>query len=237
MQIVRSGFRRIAAVTRMPEPIVTIAFRNQARAYGIKFFRTASETLDSPRLIADIYARPPAFWAAPQAWGRICSAGLICGRSGRTENRRHDSFMRQLARGALVQLRAHASSTRCCRSRDATGPHHRALVTLHDPRRHLPGLRCFRQAWRATAPRLITQAVRSRRIVAMHPIAQRLAIHGAGLGCPAPRPAFQYRPGGCRAQVSWVRSNRPNAKWLRSSPAPFHRRRRITPRPVAPIHD
>lgn len=135
MRIVRSGFRRIAALTRMPEPIVTIAFRNQARAYGIKFFRTASETLHSPRLIAGIYARPPAFWAAPRAWGRICSAGLICGRSGRTENRRHDSFMRQLARGALVQLRAHASSTRCCRS---TRRHRTTPSRSGDPARPTP---------------------------------------------------------------------------------------------------
>ena len=69
---------------------------------------------------------------------------------------------------------------------DATPAHHAVLLevrTLLDPPGYL-GLLLGGQTWRWTiAPRLVEQPFQSLRVVAMDPVTQSLAVHGAGFRC------------------------------------------------------
>ena len=65
--------------------------------------------------------------------------------------------------------------------------------TLLDPFHHF-GLLFGRQAGqRPVAARQSEQTLRSQLVVAVHPVAQRLTVHRAGLGRSLARPAFQHQ--------------------------------------------
>jgi len=103
--------------------------------------------------------------------------------------------VQQLADRALVQGDAKAVLDPVLEI-DAPPAHHTVALQISafvNPDRHL-GLLLYRQArQRAVAPRLVRQTIQAAGIVAMHPVAQRLAIHRADLCRLSARAPLQHQ--------------------------------------------
>ena len=109
----------------------------------------------------------------------------------------HPGTHNVLSRCSLQAVQAAHASLATAGSKvqiDAATAHHAVALKLRplfNPLRHL-GLLLRRQAGRrSVAAWPVMQSIRPRRIVAVHPIAQALAVHRTRLGRILPRPSLQ----------------------------------------------